>query len=135
MPHVHENIAIDAPADEVWSLAGDIGRIADWHPAVATSEAHDGHRHCVLESGGAIEERILEHSPEERYYLYEITKSPMPVSSYRSRFTVGEDGDRAIVDWELDLEPTDPSHVEEVTAAMADSYRTALEALRQQFEE
>jgi hypothetical protein len=135
MPHVHETITIDAHADEVWSLAGDLGGISNWHPAVATSEASDGHRHCVLEGGGEIEERILEHSPLGRYYVYEIVDSPMPVSSYHSRFTVREDGDRAAVDWELDFEPADPSQVDEVTAAMSDSYRVALIALREQLEQ
>lgn len=135
MPHVHESIEIDAPADKVWNLAGDLARISDWHPAVATSEASGDQRHCTLEGGGEIEERILEHSPEQRYYVYEIIDSPMPVSSYRSRFTVQEAEDRAVVDWELDFEPSDPSQVDEVTAAMSDSYRVALDALRQQLEQ
>lgn len=134
MPHVHERIAIDASADEVWSLTGDIGRISEWHPAVASSEANGEERHCVLEGGGEIEERILERSPEGRYYVYEILSSPMPISSYRSRFAVGEGDGAAVVDWELDFEPDDPSAGDEVTAAMRDSYRTALEALRQRFE-
>lgn len=39
------HIAIDRPADEVWSVVSDAGNISAWFPVVQTSEATSGERH------------------------------------------------------------------------------------------
>ncbi len=85
MPHSHETMTIDADPGSVWSLAGDPARIAEWLPALETSEAQRDRRNCTFADGGEIVERILERNAAGRCYEYEMTESPLPVRSYRSR--------------------------------------------------
>lgn len=131
MTTVTKSAQIDAPAEAVWRVAGDPGRIADWLPALATSELNGDRRSCTLVDGGAIEERILEHSEAERRYRYEILDGPMPVSSYVSTLSVdGHDG-HSHVSWKAEFEPEDPSQEAELREAFEQIYSEGLEALAQ----
>lgn len=134
MASIHETIQIDASADEVWAVAGDPGRIADWLPALSSSRAEAGARECTMVNGAELKERILEHSDDERSYTYEIVEAPMPLRSYTSRFAVeGHDG-HAHVEWEADFEPEEAGQEAELVEAFTQTYREGLESLRQQFE-
>lgn len=134
MASIHETIQIDADADEVWAVAGDPGRIADWLPALSSSQAEAGARECTMVNGAELKERILEHSDEQRSYAYEIVESPMPLRSYRSRFAVeGHDG-HAHVDWVAEFEPEEAGQEAELVEAFTQTYREGLESLRRQFE-
>jgi uncharacterized membrane protein len=134
MAHIHETIEIDAPADEVWDLAGDPARISEWVPALADSTVEGDRRSCTTGEGAAIEERILERSDDGRYYTYEILGGPLPLSSYRSRLSVAGHGDHSHVDWEANLEPNNPGQEVELTEVFGGIYRQGLESLRERFE-
>lgn len=134
MAHVHETITIDADADTVWDIAGDPARIAEWLPALATSSAEGDHRSCTLQDGGELEERIIERSDAERFYEYEILAGPMPVRSYRSRFSVeGHDG-HSHVEWRADFSPESAEQEDELTETFAGLYREGLASLRDRLE-
>jgi hypothetical protein len=77
MATLRSHITIDRPADEVWSVVSDAGRISEWFPAVATSTASDNGRSCSgsLQSSGTVErppppwpaEPPLRHTSQRRH--------------------------------------------------------------------
>jgi hypothetical protein len=134
MPHIHETITIDANPDDVWQLAGDPGRIAEWLPVLEKSSLAGDRRNCTLADGGELVERILERNDVERYYEYEITDSQLPVRGYRSRLTVhGHDG-HTHVEWAARFEAERPEDAHQVEEQLAGTYRGGLEALRGRLE-
>lgn len=134
MARIHESIEIGAPPEEVWDVAGDPGRIADWLPILSSSRAEAGARQCTMVEGGVLEERILEHSDDERYYTYEIAEGPLPLRSYRSRLAVEGHGDHSHVDWQAEFEPESAEQEAELVETFTTTYRDGLESLRQRVE-
>lgn len=136
MPTVKQEIQIDAAAAEVWRVAGDPSRIADWAPAIARSSVEGDRRSCTLADGGVqIEEKILEHSDEERRYRYEVLDGPMPLSSYVSSFEVADHGPQAQVTWAAEFEPEDPAQEEELVRTFEEIYGDGLVALKARVED
>lgn len=130
MGRIQENITIAAGPDQVWKVAGDIRNISAWLPAIATSEAEGDQRACTTVDGADLKERIVERNDAERYYVYEITDSPMPISSFRSVLSVqGHDG-HSHVAWSADIEPAGDASAEELEQAFGQIYRDGLESLR-----
>lgn len=134
MAQVHETIEIQASPDQVWSVAGDPGRIGDWLPALAGSTVEGDRRTCTTEDGAELEERILEHSNDQHYYTYEITRAPFPVTSYRSRLGVEGHHDHSHVTWEAHFEAESPGQEAELVETFSDIYRQGLENLRANLE-
>lgn len=135
MPTVTKEAEIDAVAEDVWRIAGDPARIADWLPPLESSRVEGERRFCTLaDDGGLIEERILEHSDEQRRYRYEILEGPMPVSSYVSTFEVADRDGRAHVSWTADFVAEDPGAEQELVQTFDQIYASGLEALRQRAE-
>lgn len=134
MAQVHETVVIDAPADEVWKLAGDPARIHEWVPILADAQAENGERSCTTQDGQQVGERVLEHSDEERFYTYEIVESPFPLRSYVSGISVGGHDGHAHVDWYADFEGETPEAETELVAAFTQLYRDGLDTLRARFE-
>ncbi len=134
MGQVVEETTINAGPDEVWALAGDPGRIAEWLPALKNSRLEGETRRCALEAGGELEERILEHSDDDRYYVYEITDGPMPLNNYRSRFALeGHEGHTHVV-WTAEFQPQEAEQDGELEATFREIHRQGLETLREQAE-
>ena len=134
MANVRETVMIAAHPNDVWEIAGDPGRIADWVPAIASSAADGDERSCTLVDGAELIERILERSDVERYYDYEIVDAPMPVRFYRSRLTVSEREGIAHVDWTAEFEPQRAGDEDRLVEALSATYRGGLDALRDQVE-
>lgn len=135
MPTVQKDIQISAPAAEVWAVAGDPGRIADWLPALESSHVEGDHRSCTLVEGGQIEEKILEHSDEDRRYRYQILEGPMPLSSYESTFEVDDHDGHAHIKWTAEFEPEDAGQEPELIETFGDIYSSGLDALKQKIEQ
>lgn len=134
MATIHEAIEIDASPEEVWDVAGDPGRIADWLPALTSSQADGAARECTMTNGAELKEHILEHSDEKRSYTYEIVEAPVPLRAYRSRFAVeGHDG-HAHVNWDAEFEAEDAAQEPELVEMFSQTYREGLESLRRRFE-
>jgi hypothetical protein len=134
MGQVRETIEISASPEDVWALAGDPGRIGDWVPSLAESRLEDDHRACTTQEGGEIAERILERSDEGRYYVYEITDSPLPLRSYRSRLAVHGHGDHSHVNWEAEFEAESPDLEPDLAGNFSQIYREGLATLRDRLE-
>ncbi len=134
MTVVQETIEIPASPDDVWALAGDPGRIGEWVPALAGSRLENEQRACTTQEGAEILERVLEHSDEGRYYTYEITSSPLPLRSYRSRLAVHGHGDHSHVIWDAQLEADSAEQEPELVASFSRIYREGLATLRSHFD-
>lgn len=73
MPLIVMSTMTTAPPDEVWSLLGDFGALAEWHPAVVAcglSVGDDGTpiRTVCTVDGGQHRSQLRRHSDQERTY-------------------------------------------------------------------
>jgi mxaD protein len=134
MAQVLETVEINAPPDEVWAIVGDPGRIGEWVPALADSTLEDDYRSCTMQDGAEIVERIVERSDEERYYIYEIASSPLPLKSYRSWLAVQGHGDHSHVVWEAQFQAESADQEPDLVAAFERIYREGLITLRDHIE-
>lgn len=128
MVEVTESVSVAADASEAWDMIGQPGSLAQWHPAVDSSETEDDARHLVLGDGGRIEERITDRS--ERSYSYEIVEGVLPVSDYASRLSVEPSGQGSTISWSGTFEAAgvpEPD-AEELIAGI---YRAGLDAVAQ----
>lgn len=130
MTTIHETITIDAGPDRVWTVAGDPATIERWVPALTSSGLDGDERSCTTVDGASLLEHIVEHNDSERYYVYEITESPMPLASYRSVLAVQGHGDRSHVSWRASFEALDPAASTELEQGFSRIYREGLENLR-----
>jgi carbon monoxide dehydrogenase subunit G len=130
MANVHEEITIHAPADDVWELAGDPGRISEWLPLIIESSAEGDRRYCTTQTGDRLVERITDRSDEARRYSYEIVESPMPLRSYTSQLAVEGHDDHTHVTWVAEFEAEAAEAEEEIRSTFAEVYRQGLESLR-----
>jgi len=116
--------------EALWTVVGSPDALSDWHPAIAASPVSDGVRRTTLVGGGELVELIVEHSDEDRFYVYDITEGPFPMRSYRSRIAVeAADGGSRIV-WRADFEPDDPASEQQMMETFAGIYRAGLEAVQ-----
>ncbi len=133
MADVYKTVEIDAPADEVWALVGDPARIGEWVPALASSAAESDTRSCTMQDGAKIVERVLDRSDEKRYYIYEITSSPLPLKHHRSMLIVHGHGGHSHVVWEAQFEGESPDVEPGLVEAFDTIYSEGLAALRDHF--
>lgn len=92
---VERTLVINATADEVWAFAGGWTSIDNLVPTVITSILSNGNevgsfRKVNLKGGGIVEEIMIRKSKTS--YTYIITKSPLPLSNYRSTLEVKDLG-------------------------------------------
>jgi hypothetical protein len=107
--HLTESIVAAATPDAVWRIGGDVANIADWIPAIEKSHlAGDLRQSTFADGGGDATERIIERDDAERYYIYEYVTGPLPLESYRSRFTVRAHAEGAEVVWTAEFRAGSP---------------------------
>lgn len=143
MPKPYASALIPADADELWQLVRDFNGLAEWHPAIESSEIEGagpaGSVGCVrrltLGDGGVVRERLVALDDTDRSYTYDILDSPFPVRRYRSTIRVAPvtSTGEAFVEWwsEYDADSADEAGL---TATFADGvYGTGLSALRDRY--
>ncbi len=102
MSRIEKQIAIDAPAEQVWEVLADFGNVYKWAPAVthsySTSESNGGpnsSRHCDIRGFGSVDEDILEWA-EGKSFRYSAT--PLgPIGESVSLWAVEPRGDGSTV--------------------------------------
>jgi uncharacterized membrane protein len=99
------DIEIDAPADEVWAVAGDFGGI-EWMPGIE-SVTVDGDDRTINTSGMTIVERLVRRDDEARSLSYSIVDGPVPIESHEATITVLTAGDGTRVSYSVTTEPDD----------------------------
>jgi carbon monoxide dehydrogenase subunit G len=92
------HVKIDKPADEVWSVVSDAGNISAWFPLVQSSTASGENRHCELQGGVPLDEKIVTNDPQLRRFQYRIVGGGVPAESHLGTVDVlDEDGSSLVV--------------------------------------
>ncbi|HEY3716508.1 MAG TPA: SRPBCC family protein [Jatrophihabitantaceae bacterium] len=133
--HVSESIAIDAAPDKVWRIAGDIGNVSRWIPALESSRLEGDIRHADFAGGGgSARERIVERDDAARYYVYEYLDGPLALKEYRSRFAVqAQPNGTSLVTWDSYLTAGSAEEEGALAKAISGIYADALAKLAGQF--
>jgi len=114
MPTFSESIDINATADEVWAVLGNLTSVGQWIPGITTVDVNGMHRVCTFEDGHTQEEQILDYSPITRSYGYRIDGAPLPVTNNVGSFAVQEADGSTRVMWESSFEPLHPNTAEQL---------------------
>ncbi|RZL77628.1 MAG: SRPBCC family protein [Rhodococcus sp. (in: high G+C Gram-positive bacteria)] len=127
---IGESRVITAEPELVWKIGGDTANVADWIPALEKSSQHGDLRHATFANGGGeATERIVDHSDQQRRYVYDYVSGPLPLRSYRSTFAVNDHPDGAQVTWDAEFETASSEDDAALAQAIAGIYRAALDEL------
>ena len=105
---IFHSIAIKAPADKVWALAGDFGGIQRWSPGTESSRLVLRKRNETgairllrrRSNGTQVTEKLLDYDPLNRRMAYTYVDGAVGASDYYSVLTVKDAGDgTSIVEW------------------------------------
>jgi uncharacterized membrane protein len=111
MGKLHHEIAIDAPAAEVWQVLADLEQVQHYNPVVAQAryvssnrEGVGAARRCEFKPKGFSVERVIEWRPEELLGL-EVLESSWPLKSSQWWTTLSRQDGRTYVSQDLEYEP------------------------------
>jgi uncharacterized membrane protein len=115
-------IDIDAPADQVWKVAGDFGGIGAWMPGIESCRV-EGDDRIIAMMGMTITERLVARDDTRRSITYTIADGA-PVESHRATITITPNGETSHATWEVEATP------DEMADLMVGLYQQALDALK-----
>lgn len=124
MATLRTEVTIDKPADEVWAVVSDAGNISAWFPIVQTSSASGEDRHCELEGGVPLDEKIITNDPGLRRFQYRIVGG-LPVESHLGTVDVIEQGDASLVVYSTEVTP------DEVAGTLGPAIEDGVRGLKQ----
>ncbi len=104
---VEKEITVKAPADKVWAMIGPFCSIDKWHPAIGSCTEDNGVRTLTTKDGKAtFVEKQTKNDASGMKYSYEIEKSPLPITGYKSTIKVTKKGaGESKVTWESTYTP------------------------------
>ncbi len=77
MASIRRELRIDRPADDVWPMIGDPGRIHEWFPGIVSctvdTDDEGVSRTVTLGTGIPLVERVVTNDPIARRFQYRIT--------------------------------------------------------------
>ena len=144
---IFHSIAIDAPADEVWAMAGDFGGIQRWSPGTESSRliVRDRNETGAIRllrrrsDGTQVTEKLLDYDPANRRMAYTYVDGVVRATDYFSELLVKDAGNsRSVVEWRgrfkrLAYWTDDPPAGQDDKAALDflnGAYKTGLESLK-----
>lgn len=65
-------VQIARPADDVWAIVGDAGRLHEWWPGVVSSEMNGDTRTVVTGAGLTMPEQVITCDPLQRRFQYRL---------------------------------------------------------------
>ena len=138
---VSKEVTVDANPVTVWKLVGNFDGLDVWHPVVVKSRLLKGHnnrpgaeRLLTLANGGTIEEKLLTHSNKSESYTYEILKSPLPVTHYKSKIKVSKTKDgKSIVSWSSTFDAKKGVSKDDAIKAITGVYEAGLNQVQKDF--
>ena len=105
---IFHSIEIQAPADEVWALAGDFGGIERWSPGTESSRliVRDRNETGAIRllrrrgDGTQVTEKLLDYDPANRRMAYTYVDREVRAADYYSELAVKDVGNgRSVVEW------------------------------------
>ncbi|GAA1027696.1 MULTISPECIES: SRPBCC family protein [Amycolatopsis] len=106
MAALRSHVLIDAPADAVWQVIGDVASVAEWFPSMKSSTGDPQHRAVVLGDGSVLEEAVVTHDPAQRRLQYRVTGGDLPITAHLGTVDVLEiDPGRSIVVYSTEITP------------------------------
>ena len=128
---VEKEINVKAPADKVWAMIGPFCSIKTWHPAIGKCTEANGVRTLVTKDGKAtFVEKQTKNDPSGMEYSYEIEKSPLPITDYKSTIKVTDKGDGASkITWSSTYTP-DKGKEDAADQAIAGIYQGGLDNIQ-----
>jgi uncharacterized protein YndB with AHSA1/START domain len=105
---IFHSVEINAPADEVWELAGDFGGIQRWAPGTESSRLIVRNRNetgaiRLLRRRGdqtQVTEKLLDYDPANRRMAYTYVDGEVRAADYFSELAVKDLGNgRSVVEW------------------------------------
>lgn len=108
---VNQSIVIDAPAEQVWEVAGDFAGLSRWLPVIPSSRLILGKnreqgaiRELVRLNGTKVEERLDHYDPWNMTFSYSYVGGQPLVSDYLATMTVKDLGNgKTRVDWKANF--------------------------------
>ena len=105
---IFHSIQINAPADEVWAMAGDFGGIQRWAPGTESSRLVVRNRNETgairllrrRNDGTQVTEKLLDYDPANRRMAYTYVDGVVRAVDYYSELVVKDAGNgRSVVEW------------------------------------
>jgi hypothetical protein len=144
---IFHSIANDAPADEVWAMAGDFGGIQRWSPGTESSRliVRDRNETGAIRllrrrsDGTQVTEKLLDYDPANRRMAYTYVDGVVRAADYFSELLVKDAGNnRSVVEWRgrfkrLAYWTDDPPAGQDDKAALDflnGAYKSGLESLK-----
>jgi len=125
---VRRQVRISRPADEVWAMVGDAGRIPEWFPGIVDAVVDGDTRTITTGAGIPMPEQIVTVDPLQRRFQYRITGGL--VREHLSTIDVIDLGDEScLVVYGVDADPATMALV------IGGAAGNALEHLRTQLED
>ena len=127
---VDKMIDVAAPPEKVWAMIGPFCSIQDWHPAIGKCTQQNGVRTLVTKDGKAtFVEKQTANDASSMEYSYEIQKSPLPITGYKSTIKVTKKGDGSRVEWSSSYTP-DKGKEDAANQAISGIYQGGLDSIQ-----
>ena len=127
---VDKMIDVAAPPEKVWAMIGPFCSIQDWHPAIGKCTEQNGVRTLVTKDGKAtFVEKQTANDAKSMEYSYEIQKSPLPITGYKSTIKVTKKGDGSRVEWSSSYTP-DKGKEDAANQAISGIYQGGLDNIQ-----
>jgi len=131
MRPIERRIFIEAPPEDVWAIAGDVGGADAWISSIVESWVEGDLRYAKLDRDrGTVAERILFHSDAERRLEYELADAGASMAAFRASFAVAPEERGSIVVWSAELTAAADADEAEIAGGIEGTYRDSLENLR-----
>jgi uncharacterized protein YndB with AHSA1/START domain len=127
-------VAIDvaAPPGEVWALAGDPGRIAEWFPPVVECEMDGDVRRATMGTGAVLVERITRRDDAARSYAYSVEEGIPGLTRHEAVISVDRAPGGSRVRWSQDAASETEGY--DAEARLRKVMQQGLESLRDMME-
>ena len=136
MLEVTREMIVAADPREVWSLTGNFGAIAEWHPACAASSQETVgdsiQRTITVGDGARLIEKLETHDDANMTLSYSTIDGPLPVKNYVSTYSIEAHEDGAKITWtgRFDAKGAPDDRAKQIIAGI---YTTGLDALKKRF--
>lgn len=124
---VRHHVHIKRPADDVWEMAGDPARLAEWFPGIVSCTVEGSVRTLTLGTGMVLPEEILVCDPLQRRFQYRVT-APIFAFHRGTIDVLALEDDTCVVSYATDADPRT------MALTIAGGAAGALEELKRQME-